>query len=98
MQQICIDICNLPEVDGFKHLVVCIDYYSKWSEAKPIKDKSVSTICQIYLCWNVCIKNQINDQGREFVIDISTVLHNMIGTDQRMPSTYYYELQVTSFE
>ena len=29
MQQIDIDICHLPEVDGFKHLVVCIDYFSK---------------------------------------------------------------------
>ena len=35
MQQIGIDICSLPEVDGFKHLLVCIDYFSKWSEAKP---------------------------------------------------------------
>ena len=31
MKQIGIDICNLPEVDGYKHLVVCIDYFSKWS-------------------------------------------------------------------
>ena len=43
IQQIGIDICSVPEVDGFKHLVVCIDYFSKWSEAKPIKDKSSST-------------------------------------------------------
>ena len=40
MKQIDIDICNLPEVDGYKHLIVCIDYFSKWSEAKPVKDKS----------------------------------------------------------
>ena len=34
MVQIGVDICNLPEVDGFKHIVVAIDYFSKWSEAK----------------------------------------------------------------
>ena len=28
-QQIGINICSLLEVDGFKHLVVCIDYFSK---------------------------------------------------------------------
>ena len=39
MKQIGTDICNLPEVDEYKHLVVCIDYFSKWSEAKPLKDK-----------------------------------------------------------
>ena len=44
MKQIGIDICNLPEVDGFKHLVVCIDYFSKWSEVKPLKDKLATTV------------------------------------------------------
>ena len=36
MKQIGTDICNLPEVDGYKHLVVCLDY-SKWSEVKHLK-------------------------------------------------------------
>ena len=39
MNKICVDICNLPEVDGYCCLVVCIDYFSKWSEGKPLKDK-----------------------------------------------------------
>ena len=39
MKQIGIDICNLPEVDRHKHLIVCIDYFSKWS----VKDKSAET-------------------------------------------------------
>ena len=34
MQQIGIDICSLPEADGLKHLVACINYYSEWS--KPV--------------------------------------------------------------
>ena len=29
MQQIGIDKCSLPEVDDLKHLVLCIDYFSK---------------------------------------------------------------------
>ena len=40
MQQIGINLCNLPEVDRFVHLIVCIDYFSKWSEAKSVIDKS----------------------------------------------------------
>ena len=36
MQQIGVDICNLPEMNGYKHLIVLIDYFSKWSEAKPV--------------------------------------------------------------
>ena len=44
MKKIGIELCSLPEVDGFKHLIVCIDYFSKWSEAKAVKDKSAPTV------------------------------------------------------
>ena len=46
MDQICIDICNLPEVDGCCCLVVCIDYFIKWFEAKALKDKKATTVSQ----------------------------------------------------
>ena len=38
------DICCLPSVDEFEYLIVCIDYFSKWSEAKSIYDNFVPTI------------------------------------------------------
>ena len=30
MQHIGINICSLPEADGVKHLIVLIEYFSKW--------------------------------------------------------------------
>ena len=92
MKQIGIDICNLPEVDGFKHLVVCIDYFSKWSEAKPVKDKLACTIASFLyevICRHGCMKIQINDQGREFVNQVSSELHAMTGVTQRVTSAYH---------
>ena len=62
-----------------------VDYFSKWLEAKLIKEKNVSTIAQFLyeiLCRHGCIKIQINDQ-------VSKVLHNMIGTDQCITSAYH---------
>ena len=47
MKQVGVDLCNyelIPEVDEFKHLIVLIDYFSKWSEVKPVKDKSAPTV------------------------------------------------------
>ena len=44
MKQVGVDLCNLPEVDGFEHLIVLIDYFSKWSEVKPVKDESAPTV------------------------------------------------------
>ena len=46
MHQIGVDICRLPEVDGFNYLVVCIDYFTKWSEAKPLKEKAAHFVAQ----------------------------------------------------
>ena len=59
MQQVGVDVCNLPEVDGFKHLVVCIDYFTKWSEAKSVKDKTAPSIAQFLyeiICRHGCMK------------------------------------------
>ena len=92
MKQIGIDICNLPEVDGYRHLIVCIDYFSKWSEAKATKDKSAPTVAQfIYdiICRHGCVKIQINDQGKDSVNEVSKNLHEMTGTEQRITSAYH---------
>ena len=89
MQQIGIDIGSLPEIDGFKHLVACIDYFNKWSEAKPIKDKSATTIAQFLydvICRHGSMKIEINEQKREFVNEVDNVSHNMISTEQRTTS------------
>ena len=89
MAQIGVDICNLPEVDEFKHLIVCIDYFSKWSEAKPLKHASALSVAEFLyeiICCIGCIRIQINDQGREFVNVVSENLHIMTGTEQRVAS------------
>ena len=84
MQQVGVDLCNLPEVNGYKHLIVMIDYFSKWSEAKPVKDKSASTVARLLyevMCRHGCFKTQINDQGKEFVNEVSDALLELTGTD-----------------
>ena len=37
------------EVDGYRHLIVCIHYFTKWSEDKPIRDKTAWTLAA-FLC------------------------------------------------
>ena len=62
--------------------------------AKRIKDKSAPTITQyLYeiMFWYGCMKIQINYQGREFVNEVSKVLHNMFGTDQCMTSVHHLQ-------
>ena len=92
INQIGVDICNLHEVDGYCCLVVCIDYFSKLSEAKPRKDKKATTVSQFLyelICRHCCFSIQNNDQCREFVSSVSTELHGLTGTIQRVTSAYH---------
>ena len=64
MKQIGINLCGLPEVNGFKYLILCIDYFSEWSEARTIEDKSAPTVANFLykiICQHVCIKIQKSD-------------------------------------
>ena len=73
-------------MDEFEYLIVCIDYFSKWSEAKPIHDKSALTVAQFLselIYRHGCFAIQINDQGREFANEVADGLHSMTGTQQR---------------
>ena len=48
---------------GIVILNVCIDYFSKWIEVKPIKDKSTLTAAQflyVLICRHGCFQIQIN--------------------------------------
>ena len=71
--------------------IVCIDYFSKWSEAKPIHDKSTSIVAQFLyelICRHHCFAVQINDQGKEFANEVADELHSMAGTQQTVKSAY----------
>ena len=92
MKQIGVDICCLPSVDEFEYLIVCIDYFSKWSEAKPMHDQSALKVAQFLyelLCRHDCFAIQINDQGREFGNEFADELCLMTGTQQRVTSAYH---------
>lgn len=70
-KQIGVDIVFLPEVDGFKCIVVAIYYFSKWSEARALSNKSALEVTQFLyddiICKHGCPLIYIINRGREFV-------------------------------
>ena len=94
MFQVGIDLCNLPEDDeGYKCMVVLVDYFTKFVIARAIKNKEAVTVAT-FLYEEVYTKYgnpsiQINDQGREFVAEVSHRLHKLTGTEQRVTSAYH---------
>ena len=53
MKQVDLDLCFLPEVDGYRHLFAWIHYFTKWSEAKPIRDKTTLTVATFFMSLSV---------------------------------------------
>ena len=55
MKQVGIDLTQLPEVNGYKYLVVLVDCFSKWVEAKALTDKTARTVAFFF-----CINRYVN--------------------------------------
>ena len=41
-----LDVCD-PTMDGYRYILVIADYFSKWTEAFPIKNKCADTVADI---------------------------------------------------
>ena len=71
-----------------------MDYFTKYVEARALKDKSADSVARFIFEDVVCrysctVDVQINDQGREFVNALSDRLHVLIGVQQRVTSAYH---------
>ena len=42
-----LDVCD-PTLEGFRYILVIADYFSKWTEAFPMKNKCADTVADIY--------------------------------------------------
>ena len=73
-QRIALDIAQLPSCHGYEFVLVVVDYFSKWVEAFPLRNKSASTIAKVLL-ENVIFRFGTpeylhSDNGKEFVAEI----------------------------
>ena len=93
MKQIGVAICNLLEVDGYRHVIVLIDYFSKRLEVKPTKDKSAPTIAQFLykvMCRHGFFEIEISNRGWEFVNELFKQLHPLFykQSNKQLPQKY----------
>ena len=84
---------SLPKVDNMKYVVVAIDYFSKWSEARALPDKSAVSVARFLyddiICRHGCPLIHITDQGREFTNALVSELFKLTGTQQRVTTAYH---------
>ena len=77
-----LDVCD-PTPDGYRYILVIADYFSKWTEAFPIKNKCADTVADV-LVKKIILRFGMplvihSDQGREFENGLMKSLCNLLG-------------------
>ena len=89
-----LDVCD-PTPDGYRYILVIADYFSKWTEAFPIKDKCEDTVADV-LVNKIILRFGMplvihSDQGREFENGLMKSLCSLLGCVKTRTAPYHPE-------
>ena len=89
-----LDVCD-PTPDGFRYILVIADYFSKWTEAFPIKNKCADTVVEV-LVDKIILRFGMplvihSDQGREFENGLMKSLCTLLGCVKTRTAPYHPE-------
>ena len=89
-----LDVCD-PTPDGYRYIIVIADYFSKWTEAFPIKNKCADTVADV-LVRKIILRFGMplvihSDQGREFENGLMKSLCNLLGCVKTRTAPYHPE-------
>ena len=89
-----LDVCD-PTPDGYRYILVIADYFSKWNEAFPIKNKCADTVADV-LVKKIILRFVMplvihSDQRREFENGLMKSLCNLLGCVKTRTAPYHPE-------
>ena len=89
--RIVMDICD-PTPEGFRYILIFADYFSKWTEAFPMKNKYADTVADL-LVDNIILRFGMplvmhSDQGREFENGLMKSLCTLLGCTKTRTTPY----------
>ena len=89
-----LDVCD-PTPDGYRYILVIADYFSKWTEAFPIKDKCADTVADV-LVNKIILQFGMplvihSDQGREFENGLMKSLCSLLSCVKTRTAPYHAE-------
>ena len=81
--------------DGNRYILVFTDYFTRWVEVVPIKDKKAETIARAFFSivacrWGAPLR-LLTDNGKEFTSKFMQELHVLLGTEHLLTTPYHPE-------
>ena len=90
--QIGIDLVTMVESQGYKYILTVCDFFTKWPELIPIRDKKATTIAkELYVLFTRygCPDVIISDRGTEFCNAISEAIFTYVCVEHRVSAPYH---------
>ena len=89
-----LDVCD-PMPDSYRYILVITDYFSKWTEAFPIKNKCTDTVAEV-LVEKIILRFGMplvihSDQGQEFENVLMKSLCTLLGCTYTRTAPYHSE-------
>ncbi|KOC58837.1 Gag-Pol polyprotein [Habropoda laboriosa] len=92
-EHIHIDIVVLPVSEGFRYCLTCIDHFTRWPEAIPLKGQEAATVARtFYEGWIVRFGTPLRvttDRGRQFESHLFKHLNQLTGTTHLQTTAYH---------
>lgn len=83
----------LPPSNGFTYILTCVDRYTRWPQACPVRDPSAETVAKAFIdSWipNFGVPAFVTtDRGTQFTCSLFRELNNLLGTEHFRTTAYH---------